>query len=93
MLCMASDETIGEQLTHTPDKVWRVIAVMCGMFFILGRLYYVQEQHNIVLSELVDSVQTLNVELKSGLESLETQTQTYQEGARQRFESIEERLN
>jgi hypothetical protein len=63
------------------------------MFFILGRLYYVQEQHNIVLSELVDSVQTLNVELKSGLESLETQTQTYQEGARQRFESIEERLN
>ena len=84
---MVSDETLGKKLSDLPDKVWRIWAVSIGMAFILGRLLYIQESHQVILSDLVDSAQILKTEL----ESLKTQTETYQNAAQNRMDRIETR--
>lgn len=85
---MDSDEPVIEQITHVPDKIWRVWAVSLGMAVILGRLLFIQEQHTTVLSDVVDVVQSLKTEL----ESVETQTRTYQEGAREAMSDLRDRI-
>ena len=84
---MVSDETLGKKLSDLPDKVWRIWAVSIGMAFILGRLLYIQESHQVILADLVDSAQILKTEL----ESLKTQTETYQNAAQNRMDRIETR--
>ena len=84
---MVSDETLGKKLSDLPDKVWRIWAVSIGMAFILGRLLYIQESHQVILSDLVESAQILKTEL----ESLKTQTETYQNAAQNRMDRIETR--
>lgn len=86
---MEVDEPIGEQIAHMPDKVWRVWAVTIGFSLILGRFFYVQETHTHTLSDVVQAAQLLKTEL----ESVKTQTQTYQEAARERMSRIESQLD
>ena len=86
---MVSDETLGKKLSDLPDKIWRVWAVTIGMAFILGRLLYIQESHQVILSDLVESAQILKTEL----ESLKTQTQTYQDADTRRIDRLEQRVN
>jgi len=86
---MESDEPLGEQISQVPDKVWRVWAVSLGMALILGRLLYIQEQHTVELAVFSSESQATKTEL----ESLKTQTQTYQQGARDQFADIRQRLS
>lgn len=86
---MASDEPIGEVLTHVEDKVWRIWAVSLGLAFILGRLFFIQESHELALINLVESTQNLKTEI----ETLKIQTQTYQNSAREQASRILDRLD
>jgi hypothetical protein len=86
---MASDEPIGEVLTHVEDKVWRIWAVSLGLAFILGRFYYVQEAHTAILSEIQEDLQNQ----KSGLGSQQIQTETYQRGATDALNTLRERVS
>ena len=86
---MASDEPLVEDLSHVSGQVWRVWAVSLGFAFILGRLYFVQETHQTSLANLLEASQILKTEL----ESVKTQTQTYQEGAAEARSTLRDRVN
>ena len=86
---MESDEPLGKQIIDVSDKMFRFWAVTIGLALIMGRLLYIQENHTVVLDNLVEASQ----DLKTELESLKTQTRTYQQGASGRLDRIENQLD